>query len=133
MLVGRVAVAARRLMQGGWAVVLLVQSKSSWWGAVAARLRLGGFRLLDCQFMNRHLEQFGAVPLHRVAFRKFLDQAIEVTAAFPEHLSDLELRQFLQSKSQTSNTGCSMALSAGEDANIQPWKTGVGSRFFGNS
>ncbi len=101
--------------------------------SLAARLRLGGFRLLDCQFMNRHLEQFGAVPLHRVAFRKFLDKAIQVTAAFPEHLSDMELRQFLQSRSQTSNTGCSMALSAGDDANIQPWKTGEGSRFFGNS
>lgn len=100
---------------------------------LAARLRVGGFGLLDCQFMNRHLEQFGAIPLHRVAFRKLLDKATEITAAFPEELSDYDLRQFLQSKSQTSKTGCSMALSAGEEANIQPWKTGSGSLSFGNS
>ncbi len=101
--------------------------------SLAARLRIGGFELLDCQFMNRHLEQFGALPLHRVAFRKVLDKATQVTAAFPEELSDRELRQFLQSSNQTSKTGCSMALSAGDEANIQPWNTGEGSRFLGNS
>ncbi|MGB1156300.1 MAG: leucyl/phenylalanyl-tRNA--protein transferase [Alphaproteobacteria bacterium] len=101
--------------------------------SLVARLRVGGFKLLDCQFMNRHLEQFGATPLHRVAFRKMLDEAVEVTAAFPEVLSDYELRQFLQSSNQTSKTGCSIALSAGEEANIQPWKTGSGSLSFGNS
>ena len=101
--------------------------------SLAARLRIGGFQLLDCQFMNRHLEQFGAKPLHRVAFRKLLDKATQVTAAFPEELSDREMRQFLQSRSQTSKTGCSIALSAGEDANIQPWNTGSGSVSFGTS
>lgn len=101
--------------------------------SLAARLRIGGFQLLDCQFMNRHLEQFGAKPLHRVAFRKLLDKATQVTAAFPEEVSDREMRQFLQSRSQTSKTGCSIALSAGEDANIQPWNTGSGSVSFGTS
>jgi leucyl/phenylalanyl-tRNA---protein transferase len=101
--------------------------------SLVARLRIGGFQLLDCQFMNRHLEQFGATSLHRVAFRKLLDKATQVTAAFPEVLSERELRQFLQSSSQTSKTGCSMALSAGDEANIQPWNTGVGAASFGNS
>ena len=100
---------------------------------LAARLRVGGFSLLDCQFMNRHLEQFGAISLHRTGFRKLLDQATEITAAFPEKISDRDLRQFLQSNSQTSKTGCSMALSAGEEANIQPWKTGSVTPAFGSS
>ena len=83
--------------------------------------------------MNRHLEQFGAISLHRVAFRKLLDKATAVTTAFPETLTERELAQFLQSRSQTSNTGCSMALSAGEEANIQPWKTASGSFSAGTS
>jgi len=100
---------------------------------LVARLKIGGFRLLDCQFMNRHLEQFGAISLHRVAFRKLLDKATAVTAAFPETLTERERSQFLQSRSQTSNTGCSMALSAGDEANIQPWNTGSGSFSAGTS
>ena len=83
--------------------------------------------------MNRHLEQFGAISLHRVAFRKLLDKATAVTAAFPETLTERERSQFLQSRSQTSNTGCSMALSAGDEANIQPWNTGSGSFSAGTS
>ena len=100
---------------------------------LVARLKVGGFRLLDCQFMNRHLEQFGAVSLHRVAFRKLLDKATAVTAAFPETLTARERAQFLQSRSQTSKTGCSMALSAGDEANIQPWNTASGSFSAGTS
>ena len=100
---------------------------------LVARLKLGGFRLLDCQFMNRHLERFGAQSLHRAAFRKLLDKATAVTAVFPETLTDRERDQFLQSSSQTSNTGRSMALGAGEDANIQPWNTRAGSFSGGTS
>jgi leucyl/phenylalanyl-tRNA--protein transferase len=50
---------------------------------LAARLRRGGFRLLDAQFITDHLSQFGAVEISRRAYQKRLDEALRVTASFP--------------------------------------------------
>ncbi len=47
-----------------------------------ARLRTGGFRLLDTQFLTEHLESLGAVGLSREAFRLRLAQALESRADF---------------------------------------------------
>ncbi|HVP98261.1 MAG TPA: hypothetical protein VMS87_03210, partial [Roseiarcus sp.] len=47
-----------------------------------ARLRLGGFRLLDTQFLTEHLERLGAVGLTREAFRLELARAMEREADF---------------------------------------------------
>jgi leucyl/phenylalanyl-tRNA--protein transferase len=47
-----------------------------------ARLRTGGFRLLDTQFLTEHLESLGAVALSREAFRLRLAQALEIEADF---------------------------------------------------
>lgn len=44
---------------------------------LAARLRHGGFTLLDAQFTTPHLEQFGAVTLPRRTFRAQLGAALE--------------------------------------------------------
>ncbi len=49
---------------------------------LAARLRVGGFALLDAQFMTPHLEQFGARTLSRKAFQKLLAAALEKPANF---------------------------------------------------
>jgi leucyl/phenylalanyl-tRNA--protein transferase len=43
---------------------------------LAARLRVGGFRLLDAQFLTAHLAQFGAVEVPRAAYKKILDAAV---------------------------------------------------------
>ena len=48
------------------------RSPSSTW---SARLRAGGFRLLDTQFVTEHLAQFGAVEVPRQAYKRSLREA----------------------------------------------------------
>ncbi len=43
---------------------------------LVARLRLGGFDLLDCQFMTDHLASLGAVEMTQAAYLKLLDAAL---------------------------------------------------------
>ena len=50
---------------------------------LAARLRLGGFRLLDTQFVTTHLAQFGAVEVPRDDYKVLLAAALEAPAAWP--------------------------------------------------
>jgi leucyl/phenylalanyl-tRNA--protein transferase len=45
-----------------------------------ARLRLGGFRLLDTQFVTEHLAQFGAVEVPRDAYKALLAAAVDTPA-----------------------------------------------------
>jgi leucyl/phenylalanyl-tRNA---protein transferase len=47
-----------------------------------ARLRTGGFRLLDAQFSTEHLASLGAVEIPRDAFRRRLAAALETQANF---------------------------------------------------
>jgi leucyl/phenylalanyl-tRNA--protein transferase len=49
---------------------------------LVARLRLGGFRLLDTQFVTAHLAQFGAEELTRDLYRERLIQALDFPASF---------------------------------------------------
>lgn len=51
---------------------------------LAARLRLGGFRLLDTQFVTTHLTQFGAVEVRRDDYKVLLTAALEAPAAWPD-------------------------------------------------
>ena len=43
---------------------------------LVARLRLGGYRLLDAQFVTGHLTQFGAVEISRDAYQRRLAMAV---------------------------------------------------------
>ena len=45
---------------------------------LVARLRVGGFRLLDCQFITEHLASLGAVEIGRDAYVSLLDEALGV-------------------------------------------------------
>ena len=45
-----------------------------------ARLRHGGFRLLDAQFSNKHLKQFGAIDVPRIEFQRRLADALSTEA-----------------------------------------------------
>jgi leucyl/phenylalanyl-tRNA--protein transferase len=45
---------------------------------LVARLRVGGFRLLDCQFITDHLASLGAVEIAREAYAGLLDAALGV-------------------------------------------------------
>src|SRR5271169_350041 len=47
-----------------------------------ARLKVGGFRLLDAQFSTEHLASLGAVEISRDAFRLRLADALEIEANF---------------------------------------------------
>jgi leucyl/phenylalanyl-tRNA---protein transferase len=47
-----------------------------------ARLRAGGFRLLDAQFLNEHLASLGAVEISRDEFRLRLSDAMQGEASF---------------------------------------------------
>ena len=54
---------------------------------LAARLKRGGFRLLDTQFLTDHLAQFGGVEIARDLYAERLDEALAASAqfeAFPE-------------------------------------------------
>lgn len=55
---------------------------------LVARLKAGGFTLLDTQFVTKHLSQFGAVEIDRADYRKRLQAAIRIAASFPPELSD---------------------------------------------
>jgi leucyl/phenylalanyl-tRNA---protein transferase len=43
---------------------------------LVARLRIGGFRLLDCQFQTDHLASLGAIEIDRNAYVALLDEAL---------------------------------------------------------
>jgi leucyl/phenylalanyl-tRNA---protein transferase len=43
---------------------------------LVARLKAGGYRLLDTQFVTEHLRTFGAVEVSRPAYHKMLDAAL---------------------------------------------------------
>lgn len=49
---------------------------------LVGRLIVGGYRLLDAQFMTEHLAQFGAVEISRSVYRRRLDEALETRADF---------------------------------------------------
>ena len=43
---------------------------------LVARLRYGGFELLDCQFMTEHLASLGAIEIERTAYVALLEAAL---------------------------------------------------------
>lgn len=48
------------------------------------RLRAGGYRLLDTQFITQHLTQFGAHELPRAAYKRLLREAVAKDGKFYE-------------------------------------------------
>jgi leucyl/phenylalanyl-tRNA--protein transferase len=69
---------------------------------LVARLRKGGFKLLDTQFVTEHLSQFGAREIHRDGYRELLASALDVNSTFYRDLGAGEIESFLQSIVQTS-------------------------------
>jgi leucyl/phenylalanyl-tRNA--protein transferase len=47
---------------------------------LVARLRVGGFSLLDCQFITEHLASLGAIEIERETYVSLLDAALGVSA-----------------------------------------------------
>ena len=65
---------------------------------LVARLRRGGYRLLDTQFVTSHLEQFGVTEIGRGEYQAILSSALAADASFyrgPLASEELEFRQSL--------------------------------------
>ena len=69
---------------------------------LVARLIVGGFRLLDCQFMTEHLRSFGAVEISREEFRTLLADAIDRPALFQRELGGVDPCAIVQDRTRTS-------------------------------
>ncbi|MBY0337082.1 MAG: leucyl/phenylalanyl-tRNA--protein transferase [Acetobacteraceae bacterium] len=57
---------------------------------LVARLRLGGFALLDAQFQTDHLAQFGTEEVPRAEYKRRLADAVDQAARFPDEHPALE-------------------------------------------
>ncbi|KAA5801734.1 leucyl/phenylalanyl-tRNA--protein transferase [Alkalicaulis satelles] len=69
---------------------------------LVARLKAGGFTLLDAQFLTAHLERFGAVAVTRRDYKAMLAEAAGQEADFFALPEGLPGAQLLQSITQTS-------------------------------
>lgn len=70
---------------------------------LVARLKMGGFRLLDTQFLTAHLVQFGAIEISRAAYQRRLQRALQAEAYFPAGpLDGVAVSSLLQSSTLTS-------------------------------
>jgi len=69
---------------------------------LVGRLIVGGYSLLDTQFITAHLAQFGAVEISRRAYHARLQAALAQRADFSCGAADLSASVILQSITQTS-------------------------------
>lgn len=69
---------------------------------LVARLRAGGFSLLDTQFVTEHLKQFGAVEIPRQQYLELLFDALPRSADFYCFGAEVPPALALQSITQTS-------------------------------
>ncbi|WP_259782895.1 leucyl/phenylalanyl-tRNA--protein transferase [Aestuariispira ectoiniformans] len=60
------------------------------------RLTCARFRLLDSQFITKHLEQFGAVEIPRSRYRAMLADALQFSASFMDNYRDDEILDYLK-------------------------------------
>jgi leucyl/phenylalanyl-tRNA--protein transferase len=63
---------------------------------LVARLNFGGFKLLDAQFLNSHLEQFGCLTIPKARYRPILDAAQDAEADFFAFKQDEDVEAVLK-------------------------------------
>lgn len=69
---------------------------------LAARLKHGGFTLLDCQFKTDHLAQFGVVEVPRGRYHTFLQTALDKPGnihLMPENIAPSDVLQIIGQRS----------------------------------
>lgn len=70
---------------------------------LVARLRFSGFCLLDTQFVNKHLQRFGAIEIPKAAFSRMLEDALKISPVFYRGmLPEGAVSGFLHPNNQTS-------------------------------
>ncbi len=69
---------------------------------LVGRLKLGGFSLLDAQFITDHLKQFGALEVEREEYQQLLSNAMAQSADFFCAGTAITAEAVLQSITQTS-------------------------------
>ncbi|HEU0223037.1 MAG TPA: leucyl/phenylalanyl-tRNA--protein transferase [Paracoccaceae bacterium] len=69
---------------------------------LVARLRRGGFTLLDTQFVTDHLNRLGAIEISRDSYHRMLDAALERSSQFWALSVDCSAEEVLQLITQTS-------------------------------
>jgi len=65
---------------------------------LVARLRRGGYAMLDTQFITKHLEQFGAIEIPRDDYRQLLAAALEVEGQFAVPVSQQDVEYVMQKR-----------------------------------
>ncbi len=55
---------------------------------LVARMKAGGYQLLDAQFVNPHLKQFGCVEMAQEDYKLLLEDALQVEADFTQFRGD---------------------------------------------
>ena len=66
---------------------------------LVARMKHGGFALLDTQFVTDHLSRFGACEVPRAEYQSMLDEALRIEADFcslPDQIAGAEALSILQ-------------------------------------
>jgi leucyl/phenylalanyl-tRNA---protein transferase len=63
---------------------------------LVARLRAGGFTLLDAQFVNSHLSQFGVIAVKKMDYHRRLDLALAGEADFGVFSADQDAEKVLE-------------------------------------
>jgi len=69
---------------------------------LVARLKAGGYTLLDTQFSTEHLETLGVVTITREQYHERLAEALEGVGEFYSMPADTSVSDVLQSSTQTS-------------------------------
>ncbi|MFT4091831.1 MAG: leucyl/phenylalanyl-tRNA--protein transferase [Asticcacaulis sp.] len=69
---------------------------------LVARLKAGGYRLLDCQFQTDHLSQFGVIEIPREDYQFLLKNALETEGDFYSLPATVTGKGALQATTQAS-------------------------------
>ena len=63
---------------------------------LVARMRLGGFRLLDTQFVTDHLSQFGTIEIPSSEYLRLLDDALTYQGLFAPSYGEGRLNEIIE-------------------------------------
>jgi leucyl/phenylalanyl-tRNA--protein transferase len=75
---------------------------------LVARLRAGGFKLLDAQFVNPHLTRLGAIAVAKADYHRLLEPALEADADFHKFSGDDDPDLVLQLADQSCGSPSSI-------------------------